>query len=293
MIDSFLNYIELEKRYSPHTLISYRNDLEQCLAFLDETYGLDELPKADYHQLRAWIVYLSQSNLSPVSINRKIATLKSYFKFLLRREIIQQNPTVKIRSLKTPKTTPTFVEESKLLNLLEQVTFSDDFSGKRDKIILETLYGTGIRVSELLNLEEGDIAFTSQSIKVLGKGDKARIIPIYPELMQNISEFIQFKKIEFPDSIYQQLILTDQGLPAYPMLIYNTVKKYLNLVTTQDHKSPHTLRHSFATHLLNKGADLNAIKDLLGHSSLSATQIYTHNTLDRLKEIFEQAHPKA
>lgn len=293
MIDSFLNYIELEKRYSHHTLISYRNDLEQCLAFLDESYGLDELPKADYHQLRAWIVYLSQLNLSPLSINRKIATLKSYFKFLLRRGLIQQNPTVKIHSLKTPKTTPSFVEESKLLLLLEQVTFPDTFAGHRDKIILETLYGTGIRVSELLNLQENNIDFTLQTVKILGKGNKVRIIPIYPELIQNLAEFIHLKKLEFPDAIYEHLILTDQGLPAYPMLIYTTVKKYLNLVTTQEHKSPHTLRHSFATHLLNKGADLNAIKDLLGHSTLSATQIYTHNTLDRLKEIFEQAHPKA
>jgi integrase/recombinase XerC len=244
--------------------------------------------------IRSWIVSLDEQNFSPVSINRKIATLKSFYKFLLKNNQITKNPTVRIKSLKTAQKTPDFVEEQKLLLLLDGLHFSNTFEDLRSKVILETLYGTGIRVSELIHLQFTDIDFYNKQIKVLGKRSKERIIPLHDTLVFLMKHYELVKKVQFDaQNTSPYFILTDHGEQAYPKLIYNTVRKYLAIITTQNKKSPHTLRHTFATHLLNKGADLNAIKDLLGHASLSATQIYTHNSLDRLKEVFDQAHPKA
>jgi integrase/recombinase XerC len=293
-VSSFLHYIEFEKRYSSHTLKAYRKDLEQFSQFLKEIYALDNAQEADFNMIRSWIISLNEDQTQAISINRKIATLKSFYKFLLKKGEISQNPTLRLKPLKTPHKSPNFVEEDKLVALLDKFPFNEDFDGWRSKLILEILYGTGIRLSELINLKTSQIDTSQAQLKVLGKRAKERIIPIHTSLMAIILEYEQVKKVFFgsePMSPY--LILTDKGTKSYPSLIYRTVEKYLKFITTQSQKSPHVLRHTFATHLLNKGADLNAIKDLLGHSSLAATQVYTHNSLDRLREVFEQAHPKA
>ncbi len=292
MIQQFLNYISLEKRHSAHTLTSYQNDLSQFQAFLQETYELQELTTVDYQMIRSWVIQLSEQKLKATSINRKIATLKSFYKFLQKKELISQNPTLRIKPLKTPKRIPTFVEEQQMDLLLDKLHFEQDFVGQRDKMVLEILYNTGIREAELLGLKEQDIDFANQQIKVLGKGNKERIIPITSVFAQQLRQYLQVRQEQFGHDT-PALILTDAGAPAYPMLIYRIVNKYLEVITTQSKKSPHVLRHTFATHLLNKGADLNAVKEILGHSNLQATQKYTHNSLDRLREVFEQAHPKA
>lgn len=294
MVKSFLNYIKYEKRYSHHTLNSYQNDLTQFQEYLSQTYASEKTEEATFPMLRSWIVYLSEKNIQPSSINRKIATLKSFYKFLLREETIEINPTTKIRPLKVAKKSPDFVEEDKLIHLLDHVTFQDTFADLRSKLILEILYGTGIRLAELLHIQWKHIDFSYKNIKILGKRNKERLIPVHESLITLIKKYELTKRYYFNEQLDNDyLIVTDSAEKAYPMLIYRTVKKYLELITTKEKKSPHTLRHSFATHLLNKGADLNAIKELLGHANLSATQVYTHNTLDKLKDVFRQAHPKA
>lgn len=293
MINSFLKYLEFEKRSSKHTITSYTNDLTQFLDFLKINYS-DTLPqKANYQIIRTWIMELSQDELKSRSINRKIACLRSFYKFLLVRNIVSDNPMLKIKSLKTKKQLPAFVEENSITTLLNFDIFDNTFEGTRDKLILEMLYGTGIRLDELINLTEKRINIFDKSIKVLGKGNKERIIPIHDTLLKIIVLYINLKKSQFSDNPSQFLFVTDKGKQLYPMFVYRKVIHYLGLFTKQEKRSPHVLRHTFATHLLNKGADLNAIKDLLGHTSLAATQVYTHNSLDKLKAIFEQAHPKA
>ncbi len=294
MIHSFLNYLQYEKRYSPATISSYQNDLDQFYQHLVDLYQTENLATANFDMLRSWVVSLNEQAYQATSINRKIASLKSFYKFLLRQGIIHQDPSLRLRTLKTARKNPEFVEESQLLKLLDQVPFQDHFQDLRSKLILEMLYGTGMRLSELIELQWVSIDFKQLLVKVHGKGNKERLIPIHHSLAHLIKRYELSKKPFFGEKpVADALILTNQGLPAYPMLIYKTVKQYLSLVTTQAQKSPHTLRHSFATHLLNKGADLNAIKELLGHSSLSATQMYTHNSLEQIKSVFERAHPKA
>ena len=295
MVEIFLQYVAFEKRHSPHTITSYRNDLEQFVAHIKENFQLENLLEADHNNIRSWIVSLSEAKILPISINRKIATLKSFYKFLLIKGHLQNIPTGRIKPLKVAKKTPQFIEESNLLQLFDNFVFTDDFEGTRDRLVMELLYGTGMREIELLGLKDKNIDFVSTQITVLGKGNKQRIIPITRSLSLLIADY-QEKKIatNFQNiTLHNSLIVTDKGEPAYPMLIYRIVRKYLDMITTNDKRSPHVLRHTFATHLLNKGADLNAIKEILGHSSLSATQIYTHNSLEKLKETFQQAHPKA
>ena len=293
MINTFLKYLSFEKRSSKHTIIAYENDLGQFNDFLIQHYP-DIVPeKADYQIIRTWIMTLSQAEIIPRSINRKIACLRSFYKYLLLRGEIGVNPMLKIKSLKTQKQLPVFVEETSLNTLLDLSIFDDDFLGIRDKFMLEMLYGTGIRLAELIGLKEQSVNIFEGCIKVLGKGNKERIIPIHHTLLEITRLYINSKKHHFSDNPNQYLFVTDQGKQLYPMFVYRKVIHYLGLVTKQEKRSPHVLRHTFATHLLNKGADLNAIKDLLGHTSLAATQVYTHNSLDKLKAIFEQAHPKA
>lgn len=292
MIDSFLKYLQFEKRYSPHTLTSYKNDLLQAEQFLSDNFS-SSLAQANYQALRAWLVHLVEQGLESKSVNRKIACLKSYFKFLLSRELIEKNPSEKLKPLKAPKRLPSFVKESEINFLLDHDLFPDDFAGKRDKLILNFLYGTGVRLSELINLRQEDINFYQHQVKVLGKRNKERIIPIPQSLTLEIQKFIVLKKDLFKEKFSNFLIVTEDGDQSYPMMIYRVVKRYLNMVTASEKKSPHVLRHTYATHLLNKGADLNAVKDLLGHAGLAATQVYTHNTLEKLKAVYKQAHPKA
>ncbi|TAE72973.1 MAG: integrase [Bacteroidetes bacterium] len=291
-IDNFLNYLTYEKNCSPHTILAYQEDLIQLNDYLGITYEIKDVKEAESMMLRSWVLVLSEQKFSATSINRKIATLKSLYKFLRKRENLETNPTLKLRPLKTPKNTPTFIEENKLIHLLEKIEFGNDFKGLRSKIIVEILYGTGMRLSELLHLEWTDIDMYQQQAKVLGKRKKERFIPLHITLIHLLNEYKEKIMLTFGE-LHPNVIITDKGIEAYPSLIYLTVKKMLSLITTQDKKSPHVLRHSFATHLLDKGADLNAVKDLLGHNSLASTQVYTHNTLSKLKEVFNQAHPKA
>ncbi|MFD2935558.1 tyrosine-type recombinase/integrase [Spirosoma flavum] len=290
----FLQHIRYEKRLSHHTLTAYTNDLEQFRLFLLTECNIAEPERSDFRHIRSWIVSLVEAGTDKSSVNRKIATLRSFFGFLLRRKVIDFDPTSKIQALKASKKLPQYVEEKPMEMLLNDIEFSDTFEGIRDKLVLELLYGTGIRLSELIGLKTADVNLYEKTITVLGKRNKHRIIPLNQPLFELIQQYCRSKENEFSgqaDGIY--LIVSDKGVAAYPMLIQRIVKQNLTLVTTLEKKSPHVLRHSFATHLLNRGADLNAIKDLLGHSSLAATQIYTHTSLEQLKKTYDQAHPKA
>ena len=293
MIEKFVRYIEFEKRYSTHTLSSYKTDLNQFETYLLSQYELKDPSKASFLMLRSWIVSLVEEQRSPKTINRKIACLKSYYKFLLRNKIVLKDPTLKLKNPKMKKSLPVFIEEKNLDYLLDTLEFENTFYGLRDKLVIELFYCTGMRLSELIGLTQQAIDFHAGSIRVTGKGNKERIIPINHRLVTLIKCYIDEKKQCFENNNLEALIVTDKNKNSYPMFIQRLVLKYLNMVTTVDKKSPHVLRHTFATHMLNKGADLNAIKELLGHTSLAATQVYTHNTLDKLKNVFKQAHPKA
>lgn len=293
MRETFLKYLQFEKRYSKHTSISYATDLIQLEKFLSEYYPEASYQTVTHNQLRHWIISLVESGLNARSVNRKIATLRAFYKFLLKREEIRHDPTWKLQALKTSKKLPHFVNENEMVRLLDQCEFKDDFNGMRDRLILEMLYSTGIRLSELLNLTHGDIDYNNRTIKVLGKRNKERIIPFSQNLQRVLQRYTDHKINYDLMKGNGYLLVTMEGEQCYPMFIYRTVKKYLNIFTTLEKRSPHVLRHTFATHLLNKGAELNAVKDLLGHSSLAATQVYTHNSLEKLKSVFDQAHPKA
>lgn len=293
MIDSFLRYVSFEKRYSAHTVTSYETDITQFQEFLNLNFDQIKIQDADHLMIRSWIIFLSEQELKPRSINRKIASLKSFYKFLLKREHISQNPTLKLRPLKSEKKLPSFVKEAEMEQLLDHFKFEEGFVGLRDKLVIELLYSTGIRLSELINLKPSDINFYDKSIKVLGKRNKERVIPISGFIVKLIEEYIVSASDHFGAKNESFLMLTDRGAKTYPVFIYRLIKKHLSQITYAEKKSPHVLRHTFATHLLNKGADLNAVKDLLGHTSLAATQVYTHNSLDKLKKVFDQAHPKA
>jgi integrase/recombinase XerC len=293
MLKTFLKYLEFEKRYSKHTLISYRTDLEQFQLFLSTSYNLVALQKTEHRHIRAWVVSLLDQQVSPRSVNRKIASLRSLYKFAISRELILSNPTDRIQALKVSKKLPQFVQEKNITVLFNNLNSDESYAGCRDALIIELFYGTGMRLSELIALTQKSIDFHERTIKVLGKGNKERVIPLYPQLIDKIKIYIAAKNTNFESNEDSPLIVTNKGLPAYPMMINRIVKKYLSRFSTVQKRSPHVLRHSFATHLLDKGADLNAVKDLLGHSSLAATQVYTHNSLEKLKKAFNQAHPKA
>jgi integrase/recombinase XerC len=293
MVTFFLQHIKFEKRLSHHTVTAYENDLKQFSAFLLFQYELEKPEKADFQMIRSWIVALVEEQIENRSINRKIATLRTFYNFLLRHKAIITDPMLKIKALKTDKTLPKYVEEKPMENLLDGMEFSDDFSGLRDKLVIELLYGTGMRLSELIGLKISDLNLYNYILTVLGKRNKHRLIPVNRTLVEVIKKYLALRTDIIDDTTNTYLILTDNGTQAYPMFIQRLVKKYLSLVTSLEQRSPHILRHTFATHLLNRGADLNAIKDLLGHSSLAATQVYTHNSIEKLKKVYQQAHPKA
>jgi integrase/recombinase XerC len=289
--DRFLAYIQYEKRYSPHTVTAYRIDLDQFFNFLSIQYNATELSGIDHSMIRSWLVSLIEEGNSPRSVNRKITTLKSFYRFLLKEGLVNDNPLRKITPPKSAKKLPEFIEKGKMSLLLDEMNPGDGYCGLRDRIILEMFYNTGIRLSELINLQEKDVDFHNGTIKVLGKRNKERLIPFSQKFGILLKEYVKEKQKTF--DYLPSLFLTDSGGKMYPKKVYLIVKKYLSNVTTLDKKSPHVLRHTFATHLLNNGADLNAVKELLGHANLSATQIYTHNTIEKLKEIYKQAHPRA
>lgn len=292
MIDSFLKYLQFEKRVSRHTLLAYKTDLQQFSAFIQNTFAELKPEAADYGMIRSWIINLVEGKIEALSVNRKIACLRSFYKFLLRQECISKDPMLKIKGLKTKKQLPSFVKEGDMIALLDHSDFNGGFRGIREKLVLELFYATGIRLSELISLKENQIDLRNQTIKVIGKRNKERVIPFSKGIVPIINEYISIRNKEIEVKEHGFLFVTDKGEPCYPMLIYRSIKTYLKNTSTEK-QSPHVLRHTYATHLLNKGAEINAVKDLLGHSSLAATQVYTHNSMEKLKKVFDQAHPKA
>ncbi len=293
LISSFLTHLQYEKRYSSHTLLAYETDLRQFEQYLISKFELTLLTSKAV-QVRSFMVELMDDQISANAINRKISSLRSFYKYLQREGTLTANPMLLIRAPKIPKRLPVFVEEHKLDQLLDsEEIFTNDFESKRDKIVLELLFGTGIRLAELLLLTDTAINVYESTIKVLGKRSKERIIPLHGSLLKEVLAYIKLKSVQNFDNKTAALIVTNTGASAYPKMIYRIVQRYLTFISTQDKKSPHVLRHSFASSLLNRGADLNAIKELLGHASLAATQVYTHSSVERLKSIYKQAHPKA
>ena len=291
--ESFLQYLQVERRYSPHTVRSYLNDLDQFSVFL-LSQGHDDDPKeVTSHDVRAWIVSLLDSNFSSVSVHRKISCLRVFYRYLRKEGYVKSDPLQKVVLPKRKKSLPGFVEEASLEKLLDEYDFGDGFSGIRNRTIIEMLYLTGMRRSELIGLRNVDIELMEASVKVTGKRNKQRIIPLVKPFIKRLEEYIKLKEEFVTEGDKGWFFITDKGNKLYDKYVYNTVNSYLAMVTTIEKKSPHILRHTFATHMLNHGADLNSIKELLGHANLSATQIYTHNTFEKLKKIYKQAHPRA
>jgi len=290
--ESFINYLKYEKRYSKLTAIAYKKDLDQFEEFCIKTIGDFHVEGINDKLVRKWIVELMEQGISPRTVNKKISALKSFYKYLMRSGIVEENSLKNVIVLKVPKKLPQFVEEQNLNHLLDDGFFGNDFESLRDKLILSLLYGTGIRLAELMHLKDADVYQAEFLIKVLGKRNKERIIP-YPRSLNALISDYRIERTQLFGSPTPCLLLTSKGKPVYEKLIYRIVTKNLSLVTTIEKKSPHVLRHTFATHLLNHGADLNAVKEMLGHSNLSATQIYTHTSLEKIQKIYRQAHPRS
>lgn len=290
-LQSFLDYLAFEKRYSKHTIISYQNDLEQFFAFLTSQFEAPGLDKITAGFVRSWLAELKGDKLESKSINRKASSLTSFFKYQMKIGVLQATPMTTISALKVNKRLPEFVQENHLQTLFNHVEFTDDWEGKTKRLVLQLFYATGMRLSELIALKSNFLDPAQMQIKVLGKGNKERIIPIPKDLMDTLVAYDNNKPIKLPE--VPNLFINIKGKPLQARLVYQFVKDNLALVTTIKKKSPHILRHSFATHLMNNGADLNAVKELLGHSSLAATQVYTHNSIEKLKDVYKNAHPKA
>ena len=286
-LEDFINYIKSEKRFSKHTITSYETDLNQFFNFIQLEYQITKPQDVSFKLIRNWISSLLENNLKSTSVNRKISSLKSYYKFLLVSNYVETNPTLKLISPKSSKRLPVFVEKDNMDSLFDKDFFEDSYEGKRDKLIIALFYFTGMRLSELINIKISDIDKVNSQIKVIGKRNKERLIPITFNTLKDLNEFINFYEIE------NFLFADGNGKKLYSKKVYRIVNKYLTKISSIKKKSPHVLRHSFATHMLNNGADINAIKEILGHANLSATQIYTHNSIKKLKNVHKQAHPKA
>lgn len=290
--ESFINYLKYEKRYSSHTVVAYQNDLDQFVDYCTIVVGEFHVKEASSDLVRGWLLHLMEQGLTPRSIHRKATTIKSFYNYLMRQELVESNPALNLTLPKVRKKLPTFVDESSLNHLLDDSdNFENGFTGTRDKLIIALFYGTGIRLSEMMNLTELDIDTTARLIRVLGKRKKERLIP-YPSEINKLLENYVIERNREIGKASEFLIVTEKGKQVYEKLIYRVVKNNLSKVTSLEKKSPHVLRHTFATHLLNKGADLNAVKELLGHSNLAATQVYTHTTFEKLRDSYKQAHPR-
>lgn len=292
-LNSYKHYLQLEKRYSSLTVQAYIRDLEQFKIFLNKQFEQPDLKQTTAVQVRSWIVSLIQSGMQARSVHRKLSSLRNYFHYLLRRGEVANNPLKTVVAPKSGKRLPQVVSMPNLVQLFDDKYFPEGISGLRDRVILETLYSTGMRRAELLDLQIGNLDLKQRTFRVCGKGGKERIIPFGDRLQDLWSRYLQHRHELDNDGASTHLILTDKGKPCYPKFVYNTVHRYLTYVSTIEKKSPHVLRHSFATHLLESGAELNAVKELLGHASLAATQVYTHNSVERLKQVYRQAHPKS
>lgn len=290
--ESFLRYLQSGKHYSPNTVLSYGNDIDKFSCFLISAGHSGNLADVTSHDIRAWMVNMMENGYSPVSVHRKISSLRGLYRFLLRNGVIERNPLEKVILPKRRKRLPVFVNEETLNRLLDDYDFGSGFKGIMNRTIIEMLYSTGMRRAELTGLRCGDIDFYNKTVKVTGKRNKQRIIPLVAAFIPRLREYMDLRREKFGDED-GWLFLTDSGKKIYDRYVYNTVRSYLSLVTTIEKKSPHVLRHTFATHMLNRGADLNSIKEFLGHANLSATQVYTHNTFEKLKEVYKRAHPRA
>lgn len=292
-IQNFLSYLTFQKRYSHHTIISYQNDLISFFDFVELQFGNTALIDISSSYIRSWLAGLKEKAMESKSLNRKISTLKSFFRFQLKQGLIVTCPTTTIISPKVKKRLPQYVAEKDIDTLFNYVEFPDSWEGKTHRLLLELFYNTGMRLAELVNLKESQVDQSNSNLKVLGKGNKERVLPVSKELMDLIKQYLDNKRILLSQFDHEVLMVNSKGKKLNPRYVYSIVNRYLSVVTTIDNKSPHVLRHTFATHLMNNGADLNAVKELLGHSSLAATQIYTHNTIEKLKEVYKRAHPKA
>ena len=292
-IQSFIDYLKFEKRYSRHTVLAYETDLRDFFKFLSDDYGQLSLKEITVNFIRTWLAGLKENRVTSKSINRKISTLRSFFKYQMRQGLLDATPMSNVIAPKIPKRLPVFLKESETKQLMETVSeATEDWKSLNAKMLLTLFYSTGMRLSELIGLKEKQLDLGRLQVKVLGKGNKERIIPVSAETKENIRQYQQAKRKMFGDT-GDLLLVTEKGKKLYPKYAWTLVNKYLGEASTLEKRSPHVLRHTFATHLMNNGADLNAVKELLGHSSLASTQVYTHNTIEKLKDVYKKAHPKA
>jgi integrase/recombinase XerC len=292
-IQDFLKYLRHQKNYSGHTILSYQNDVLAFAEFLKLELQVTDLKTVNHHFVRSWLIALLDDDLARTTIKRKISAIRSFYKYLLKQNQVSLNPAANIEVPKAPKKVVRVVPEAAMQNLLEKVEFPSNYWGLAQKTIIEVFYATGIRLSELINLEVDDVQFSAKQIKVMGKRKKERLIPLTDDLAQSLSHFNEQRAVYFNNAISPYFFLTQKGEKLYPKLVYNTINYYLRIVSGIDQASPHVIRHSFATHMLNRGADLNSIKELLGHSSLAATQVYTHSSIEQLKQLYNHAHPRS
>ena len=287
---SFVDYLKFEKRYSIHTIRAYTDDLDQFFTYVESCFGETPLGGISTVMIRSWLAGLKEQKITSQSVKRKISTLKSYFKYLLRTGKLEKSPVAGIISPKSGRRLPVYVEEKDIALLTGHVEFPDNWQGITDRLMILMFYNTGVRLTELVTLKSTQVDLSAAMMRVIGKGNKERLIPISAALVKDISQY-QMKKAASGRNLSPMLLVNNKGNALYSKYAYLAVKKYLSQVTTIDKKSPHVLRHSFATHLMNHGADLNSVKELLGHSSLAATQLYTHNSIEKLQEVHKKNHP--
>lgn len=293
VIQPFINSLQFEKRYSLHTIEAYNNDLLQFFEYLYAQFGEMDLNQISSSFIRSWLASLKENDYTAKSINRKLSALKSFFKYQLKTGVVTNMPVLHITAPKISRRLPVYLEKAQVTDLFTKVEFPDNWRGYTDRLLLTIFYNTGMRLSEQMNLKESQVNPATNTIKILGKGNKERLVPVSPKLMEDIQDYIRQKKVmlEAPDTIH--LLVTPKGRKLTRGTVYITVKKYIRQVATIEKKGPHVLRHTFATHLMDNGADINAVKELLGHASLASTQIYVHNTIERLKKVHKKAHPRA
>lgn len=289
---AYANYLSLEKKYSPHTVTAYTKDLQVFSDFCSTTYDSHLIQDCNYSQIRSWIVQLLEDGVGNRTVNRKVASLKSYYKFLLKTEQIKVSPLLKHKALKVAKKVQVPFSDKEMSSVLSQLEFDDTFEGKRDRLMIELFYATGMRKAELIGLKVSDVDLSNNSVKVLGKRNKERIIPLIASLKGRVLDYLDVREGVLVDDEMSNLFLTSKGAKVYDSLVYRIINSYFSMASSKLKKSPHVLRHTFATHLLNEGADLNAVKELLGHTSLAATQVYVHNSMSKLKEVYQNSHPR-